>query len=787
MKDIGFFAYGSAPASSGECIEEAIKKINEEDNIEIYSWKKLQISGNLIITKIIEAIDNCDFFCADLTGLNNNVLFELGYAIAKDKPIFLINDTSHDESLRKYKEFNILSTFGYCAYTKTDDIVNSFFKEQPFNPIDNRYWKQLTQTLIIGESRSAVLILNSQVDSNYNQEVINQAEYYKLPTIVDDASESKVQPLSWYIQQIHNVLSFLAQFSSTVRVGAEIHNAKCSLISGIALGRGIRVKMIAEKPYESPIDYREVLQKFSNRQECEKIVSEYFKFVQKDIGQLLGKKEENLLNTKRTDLQRLNFGEAIAEHESTTLSNYFIETANITSLVKTEYNIVIGRKGCGKTATLYYLFEALKRHKKNHVILIKPINFEVDGLISLLEIANNEFERGFLIECVWKFLIFSEIAKHIYEDISAKPLYAIKENESKFIDYINERPNLFLADFSSRLEEQINILKNNNLHEIGDGKTKDYRLKVSEALHQGTLIEVREHFSKIVPKSDRIIVLIDNLDKSWRSNAKINSLSKFILGLLGVSGRIGKELELVKNIQTNISFHLTLFLRSDIYRHVMLNAREPDKIEIKKLIWDDGELLFRIIEERFIGLSKTKYEAKDLWEKFFVEKIKNQNIKSYILDVVFPRPRDIIYFIKSAKDKAVSRGHSIIQEDDLISAHKEYSAWIFKSLIVENGISIEQMEDFMYQLMGCNIILSKDMIQQHMVAAKIDASSEEKIEKFIDHIVDLTILGRETKTNIFEFEYDIDSFKKLKILSQKLNSNRYKIHNALVPYLECEE
>ncbi len=788
MKEKGFFAYGSELASSGECIEEAIVKINASGEVELGSWKKLKVSGRLIISSILETIDDSDFFCADLTSLNNNVLFELGYAIAKKMPLFLINDVSQLDSIRKYKSFGLLETTGYSAYSNTDDIVQKFFEEHPYDPPGRCLWDTLIDTLSESEKRTPLLILNGPVNTNFNQEIVGLAKYFKLPCIVDDASESKVQPLTWYIQQLHNVPAVLSQLSATSRSGFELHNAKCALISGIALGMGLKVKMIAEKPYDSPLDFKEILEKFSNRIECNSIVREFFQAVHKDIGELLYKKEQiSELRNKRSELQKISFGEAIAEHENSSINNYFIETANSNVLIKNEYNIVIGRKGTGKTATLYYLDRELRSDVRNHVVLITPVTFEVEGLISLMEATNNDFERGFLIECIWKFLIYSEIAKYLYEQIASKQLYAVTYDENKFKEYIENNASVFLSDFSTRLEEQINVLREQNISSIGVGNNQEYKIKVSEYLHQTTLGEVKEYFAKIIPKKHKLIVLIDNLDKSWKPDAHINVLSKYLLGLLGVSGRIVKELSVIKTIQTNISFHLTIFLRSDIFRYVMLNAREPDKIEITRLKWDDKELLFRVIEERFVELSNSSYLPNELWEKFIVEQVDGVDVKDYIMSCIFPRPRDIIYFFKQAKDTAVSRGHKKIEEADLKTAYKEYSAWVFLSIIVENGITIKQMENFMFELMGNQSIINKDEIKEKMAIASIDCSSEELVEKFIDHLVGLTIIGREILKDEFEFDYDVDSSKKIKVLSNKFNSNRFKIHKALAPYLECRD
>lgn len=786
MSERGFFAYGSQYSSSGECIEEAIEQINSTGEVVITSWTQLRNSGRFIINEVLDEIDRSDFFCCDLTGLNDNVLFELGYALAKKKPIFIINDVSYEDSIKKYKELNLLSTLGYTKYTKTHDIVTGFFKERPYDPIGN-IWSELTKTITHEKDSKAILVLNSQTETNYNLEIINQVDFFKLPKIVDDASENVNLPLSWYIQKIHSVPAVLIQFSSQTRSGYELHNSKCALIAGMSVGLGLNIQLMAEKPYTSPLDFRDLLKKFSNRPECADIVKDYLVNLQKEIASLLINERDRFDSRKKlTELQNLDFGEAIAEHESNKLYQYYVDTSHTQQLIKNEYNIVVGRKGTGKTATLYYLFEDLIKDKRNNVVLIKPINFEVDGLISLMEESNSEFEKGFLIETVWKFLIYSQIAKTLYDKIKEKPIFAITDDENNYIDFIESNKSVFLTDFSTRLEEQIKKLRENEISKIGAGNNNEFRMKVSEILHEGVINEMKDFFGILIPKNHKLIVLIDNLDKSWKKDARLNILSRYILGLLGVSGRIFKELSYIKSIQTSISFHLTIFLRSDIFKYIQSVAREPDKMEVSRLMWDDSEILFRIIEERFVELSNNKYDRTELFSRFFVSEVKKTPTKEFIINSIFPRPRDLIYFCKSCKDIAVSRGHEIVQEADVLYAYKEYSSWIFKSLLVENNILTKQMEDFLFELVGGNNIIDEKLIREFMVNSDIPIVAEDDIEKFIDNLVDLTILGREVKENEFEFEYDVEKFKKIKIMAKKLDSKRYKIHNALLPFLECE-
>ncbi len=80
-----FYAYPSNDPDLLEDIKGAVKIINSSKSVEITTWEDLAIGGKNIIDGILNTIDNCELFICDLTYLNFNVLYELGYAIAKQK------------------------------------------------------------------------------------------------------------------------------------------------------------------------------------------------------------------------------------------------------------------------------------------------------------------------------------------------------------------------------------------------------------------------------------------------------------------------------------------------------------------------------------------------------------------------------------------------------------------------------------------------------------------------------------------------------------------------------
>lgn len=159
------------------------------------------------------------------------------------------------------------------------------------------------------------------------------------------------------------------------------------------------------------------------------------------------------------------------------------------------------------------------------------------------------------------------------------------------------------------------------------------------------------------------------------------------------------------------------------------------------------------------------------------------SIKDYIYDKLIPRPRDIIYFFKRAHTRAVARGHSIMEEDDIKLAYEDYSTWVFTSMLVENGITIDQLKDFLYQLVGYPNILDKETLYVAMCDSKL-SESEEDLDNLIEHLSTLSIIGKEISKDRFEFEYAFNSKDLINAKSRRFNSNRYKVHNALASYLD---
>jgi hypothetical protein len=339
----------------------------------------------------------------------------------------------------------------------------------------------------------------------------------------------------------------------------------------------------------------------------------------------------------------------------------------------------VGRKGAGKTATLYALTEALQADPRNHVSVIKPVGYELEGLMDILRHELSRADEGYLIESFWKFLLYTELTKSVYDELLGKPDYYVRTpDETALCEFVEQYQSLISPDFSNRLDTAVARLR-----ELHSASTEGRRLKISELLHNEMLSRLRVLLGEVLKKKARVSVLIDNLDKAWNTHDELALLSELLFGLLSVSRRVADEFERNASGRAQVNLSFALFLRSDIYTAMLQFAREPDKLPMRSIIWADPDLLKRVIEERLMKSSTDIKLPQEVWERYFVGTVGGIPTWEYIGRRILPRPRDLIYLIKSALQFAVNRGRTRVAEKDLIDGEKQYSRFALDSLIVE--------------------------------------------------------------------------------------------------------
>ncbi len=780
-----FVAYPSKPPSVAETIEAAIEKIKENQVVDIDGWRSTSVTGKFIMVSICKTIEEKDIFICDLTNLNHNVLFELGFAIAKKKRIWIMIDPSIEKAKFNYDKFKLLTTVGYSPCSNSDEIVKAFYEELPYKDLDSTIYRDAIESVINPQEKPTLLYLKSGIETEASVKLSRRVHKCKIPCIVDDPNEVRIQTLSWYAQKVYSAYAVIAHFLSLEHTGWNSHNAKNSFVSGLAFGFGKPLLMLAHEPYESPIDYRELLKTHRTAADAERLGSSWLDDVEHEYSQQAVESIKYAEEVRaRTELQNIAIGDPIAEHEAEALLGYFIPTAAYNEALASRHSIVVGRKGSGKTAILYKLADDLGSDARNHVCIIKPIGYQLEGILRMLRQALAESEKGYLIESFWKFLLYTELAKSVFETLKSKPTYYQPgDAEKELLDFVEENAPIITADFSIRLESVVGTLQDVSTVE----SAAHQRMRISELLHDKVIARLRSILGKVLQKKEKVAILVDNLDQAWKPREDLYTLCDLLFGLLEVSDRISPDFQRSGYWRRPVNLSLIIFLRSDIFAQVIKYARERDKIPYSRIAWDDREVLLRLLEERFLAHPSTLARPSEVWDRYFCPDVKGIPTTEYLTKCILPRPRDLIYLCKTAIAQAVNRRHTRVEENDILEGQKKYSQYALDTIVVENGIQVETLEELLYEFVGAAEVISRDNILQAM---KVCGIPETKLDEVIELLCDLTFLGREVQSRRFEFQYNDEDKTKLQVMARKAadaradKAERFRINEAFHAYLE---
>ena len=127
------FLYPNSPEFVAETIEDAAKQLaNIAGDRKWKTWKGVEVQGQIIFCGVCKALRHTGLAVADVTTLNFNLMFEIGYALGLGIPILPIRDTSHIADAKDFEELGILDTFGYFDYHNAAELrVGLLARQRP--------------------------------------------------------------------------------------------------------------------------------------------------------------------------------------------------------------------------------------------------------------------------------------------------------------------------------------------------------------------------------------------------------------------------------------------------------------------------------------------------------------------------------------------------------------------------------------------------------------------------------------------------------------------------------
>ena len=131
-----FFAYPAGTNLVIDAIRAAVIQTRvRTSHLTIDTWEELDIPGRFISTEILQRIEICDVLVADISRLNFNVTYEVGYAIGKGKRVLLVKHRAVQEQTPTIQNVGVFDTLGYKEYSTADELATFLCAAKDLHPI----------------------------------------------------------------------------------------------------------------------------------------------------------------------------------------------------------------------------------------------------------------------------------------------------------------------------------------------------------------------------------------------------------------------------------------------------------------------------------------------------------------------------------------------------------------------------------------------------------------------------------------------------------------------------
>lgn len=787
-----FIGYSRNPANISHEVRYAAEMTKRSGVADAVTWEVTPAQGRLIISTVLQAIDESTVCLFDITTLSENVLFEVGYAFSRQKHLLLSVNSAYETAQYNWKSLNIFSTAGCLFYETGGELARKFLAG--LNTASRAtLWDDISEALETYRKQSLFFVPTyqaSEVERNLRRLVAAQRDLGARVTSADPGEQGSA-PLAWYVNAVYSSAATLLQLTGDGSHRSVVDNARTAFLAGLARGLERPLLIVVDDSYQGPVDYKDLLYIYQGKKRLKERVQGWvdgalFANSADNSGQL---EEVRPRLALATELKDLKFGEYVAEDESDTLDEYFVRTAEYEAVLTSASAVFVGRKGVGKSANMIRAAQELKEDKRNLVCIIRPSTYELEGLVSVLRAMGVDGNQSFLVESFWKFLLYSEIAICAVSAAESLPAgIGIGTPMAHLRDYLCK--NGINDEFSVRLERVVDDARN-NIRSSGEVSIERQREKIAQVLHRNIVSSLRRLLGEALNDRTRVALLVDNLDTAWRRTGQLRHLGVLLLGLLASSGRVAEEFRRQGNKLSRVNVTLAVFLRADIFDEVIKEAREPDKIHTMRIDWSQRDLLSRVMDERYLAVRPVGTDPQELWSRFFCPHVNGQQTRDYILGRILSRPRDFVFFCKAAVYNAVNARHGRVEEQDIAEAERAYSNFALASLMVEYGSTRGHLESVLYEFAGSDSIVTRSQALE-AIAFALDGDEAESVEDILEDLVRISFFGIEVHEGEFRYPDRDSEVRKAKVLSRKTarstqREERLEIHPAYRNFLDIKE
>jgi hypothetical protein len=722
----------------------------------------MAISGRIIFCQICQRQRFSEVIVADVSSLNFNVLFEIGYALGLGVPVIPIRDVSYVRDEKDFDELGLLDTLGYIDFENSEDLANKLPTViKTVKPVfSQRYPLSQDQPLYI---------VKSPVASDGLVKLMSGIKKSGMRFRTFDPKEMSRLSLQDSYKQVQLSLGVVAHLMSNNRRGARAHNARAAFICGLAMAAEKYVMMLQEEEQAQPIDYRDVIRTYTDPLQ-----------VQVLLGAFIQPLYEAFQNTRFVPitlplrpLETLDFGDVAAENEINALRSYFVATAQYQDVRRGHARLVVGRKGSGKSAIFYGVRNAYWSSQSHLVLDLKPEGHQFTKLKEVLLTRLSQGTQEHVLTAFWNYLLLTELAYKIIDNDTN----TARRNPQRYKLYCEIQQlsgweqDIEQGDFSERLLTLVNsILQRSNL--IQDMSTS---AQVSQLVYSTDVRKLSDAIGQYLSSREGVWLLFDNLDKGWPVSGA-GAIDILILrSLLDATRKLQRQLA-----RKNVECHAVAFVRNDIYEHLLSSIPDKGKDTAVTLEWQDPESFKMLVHRRISTSTGYQEPFEQVWAMFFDSHIGIEESFSYLLSRTMMRPRDLLRFLRECVNVAVNRGHSKVTEADVLYAEKSYSEDQLQELMFEMRDVEPGLPDILYAFIGSNVVIGDTEVRAMLASL----SPVVTIDKAIDLLLWFCFLG---VTNVdgdecfaFQYQYGVK-----RMLQDAMSPIRYCIHPAFRLSLSC--
>jgi len=772
-KEIGFVAYASTPDLVGENIEAGLRRYARlHGSGKFGSWVENDIAGRFLVDPVLARIENADCLVGDITTLNFNVTYEIGYAIGKKKRVILTRNHTLAADEGEVRKVGVFDTLGYSSYENGDRFAEILESITDFDglPIPEKVDKQ-----------APVWILQLPFNTGAQGRIIARVKKARLRYRSFDPAEQSRLSAHEAIESIGASLGVLIPLAPANLVNSRIHNLRAAFVAGVSHGLGKTTIILQSGDDPVPLDYRDLVNSYKHPGQIDDYIAEFVSEVTEQL-----QTREPVAATPKGLLFNLDMGSSTAENEFAHLGSYYLQTDEFRRALRGEVRIVVGRKGSGKTAVFAQVRDNVRRDRSNIVLDLKPEGYQLrklkDQILDFLEEGTAEHT----ITAFWEYLLLLEIAYKLLEkdqqvhtrDHRLFDPYQRLSAAYSTDEYVRE------GDFSERMSGLIDAVIAVFQKQYPD--RADIRLnqrQVTEVLYRHNLKELRESLEEYLSLKGEIWILFDNLDKGWSTHGVSEADLLMMRCLLDGSRKL--EQSFARN---SIACHTIVFMRNDIYE-LLLDATPDRGKELRtSLDWSEPDLLRQLVKRRltYNGLS-AELEFEQLWRQICVPIVHGEDSFQYLIDRSLMRPRFLLNIISHCRGFAVNLEHGKIEQADIDRGISAYSTDLIFDIDLEIRDVLPFATDVLYHFIDRPSHMSMDNLREILSGAGFD---QEQQERLMDILLWYGVFGVERNDGELSYIYDVNyDIKRLKTIISRLppEAPRMVINPALWAGLEISE